>query len=695
MIPTRSLVHRLFGALLLVAMLMTPRPAAAQSASEPIRLNQIGFYPEAPKVAVAVDAPAGDFFVTTPGQTDTVFTGTLGEARTWPFSGETVRLADFSALRTPGRYVLAVPGLGHSPPFEIAPRVHQEVARGALKAYYFMRASTALPEAYAGPWARPAGHPDTSVIVHPSAASDGRPAGTRIAAPRGWYDAGDYNKYVVNAGISMGTLFLLYEQYPSYFEALNLNIPESGNDLPDLLDEALWNLRWMLKMQDPGDGGVYHKLTTPYFEGAVMPHQATQPRYVVQKSTAATLDFAAVMAQAARIYADYETALPGLADSCLTAARAAWDWAVANPRVFYDQNRLNEAYDPDVTTGQYGDGSFADEFRWAAAELYITTKTDAFVQAYPPRYTADLEVPSWPNVEAMGVFSLAHHRRHLTGAVDTTRIKERILRLADQLVAYRASSAFDVMMGGPGGGFFWGSNSAAANQGLVTMQAYRLTGDVRYLEAALANLDYLLGRNGTGYSFLTGYGHRTPMQPHHRPSEADGVPDPVPGLLVGGPHDGGQDIGPEPWQCDDYRRLPANSWIDDWCSYATNEITINWNAPMVYLAGALEATLSETGLPVGAVRPGTRPPRSFGLESYPNPTSTQATIRFALPDPRAVSLHLFDLLGREVAQVLDGQALPPGLHEHRLDTSRLPSGLYLLHLHTPDATRTHPLLVLR
>jgi len=102
MIPTRSLVHRLFGALLLVAMLMTPRPAAAQSASEPIRLNQIGFYPEAPKVAVAVDAPAGDFFVTTPGQTDTVFTGTLGEARTWPFSGETVRLADFSALRTPG-----------------------------------------------------------------------------------------------------------------------------------------------------------------------------------------------------------------------------------------------------------------------------------------------------------------------------------------------------------------------------------------------------------------------------------------------------------------------------------------------------------------------------------------------------------------------------------------------------------------
>src|SRR5690606_16621024 len=156
------------------------------------------------------------------------------------------------------------------------------------------------------------GHPDSQVLVHASAASDKRPEGTVISSARGWYDAGDYNKYIVNSGITMGTLLSGYEDFPEYWNSISLNIPESKNQVPDLLDEVLWNLRWMLTMQDPHDGGVYHKLTNSKFDSMVMPHEATNIRYVVQKSTGATLDFAAVMAQSARVYKKFEAQFPGL-----------------------------------------------------------------------------------------------------------------------------------------------------------------------------------------------------------------------------------------------------------------------------------------------------------------------------------------------------------------------------------------------
>ena len=268
-------------------------PAAAQESASRIRLNQVGFYPRAPKEAVVVGADAGPFSVVRTAEQkatrDTVHRGTLGATQPWGLSGETVRRADFSALRRPGTYALIVPGVGRSHAFQVDTAVHRSVAEAALKGYYFFqRASTSLPARYAGVWARAAGHPDDSV-----------PAGTVLAAPRGWYDAGDYNKYVVNSGISTYTLLALREHYPAFADDLETDIPERANGVPDVLDEALWNLRWMLAMQDPHDGGVYHKLTHASFQDFVLPEAVTAPRYVVQKSTTAALNFAAVMAQAA------------------------------------------------------------------------------------------------------------------------------------------------------------------------------------------------------------------------------------------------------------------------------------------------------------------------------------------------------------------------------------------------------------
>ena len=248
-----------------------------------------------------------------------------------------------------------VEDLGQSHPFSINDYVHQNLAAATIKGYYFQHASQELLEVYAGVWNRPAGHPDTHVRIHESAATAQRPANTFIDASRGWYDAGDYNKYIVNAGISTYTILAAYEHFPEYYRDFDINIPNVGFNIPDILDEALWSIYWMLDMQDPNDGGVYHKLTTENFSGTEMPHEATATRYVVQKSTAATLDFAAVMAQASRIFEEYSSQMSGLSNRCLTAALQAWRWARHNPDSVYNQSAMNELYDPNINTGAYGD----------------------------------------------------------------------------------------------------------------------------------------------------------------------------------------------------------------------------------------------------------------------------------------------------------------------------------------------------
>ncbi len=661
-----------------------------------IRLNQIGFYPDLPKVAAVMDATGTEFYVTSAGTADTVFTGTLGALNTWIPANETAQLADFTALRTPGRYRIVVPGVGSSYEFEIKTGVFQGVAQAAIKGFYYQRASTSLGPVYAGRWARPAGHPDTNVRVHPSAASPGRPAGTVLASPKGWYDAGDYNKYIVNSGISTATLLALYEHFPAYFDRLDLNIPESENDVPDLLDEALWNIRWMLTMQDPGDGGVYHKLTTPNFEGYVMPAQARQQRYVVQKSTAAALDFAAVMAQASRIFSAFPDQLPGLSDSTLGAARGAWQWARQNPAVYYRQNTLNQAFEPDINTGEYGDGNVSDEFMWAATELYITAKEDSFITAFNPFTVQDINVPAWPSVAALGFYSLLHNADALTPAANMLAIEREVIELADELTRNYRNSPFGVVMGGSNNEFGWGSNSTAANQSMALIQAFRLSEDSLYLDAALSNFDYLLGRNATGYSFVTEYGTKTPMHPHHRPSAADGIRQPVPGLLVGGPNPGQQDKGDCPANA--YPSvLPARSYVDHLCSYASNEIAINWNAPLAYVAGAFEALLSPTGTPVQVAPPEggqTGSVESERLHVYPNPAREAATVTFSLETPAVVTLGLFDMTGREVVRLLDNRAAAAGAHTVTFSAHQMPRGVYAFRLSVANGSPLTALVVL-
>ena len=562
----------------------------AQKGSDRIQLNQVGFYPAAPKLVVVTGkTDATQFAVTSPDGRTTFFTGKLSDEKQSAYSSTLTKLADFSAFQNPGKYVVSVNGVGASYPFQIGDAVFSDIAKTVLKGFYFIRSDMPLEAKYAGKWARAAGHPDTAVLVHPSAASESRPAGTVISSPKGWYDAGDYNKYIVNSGITMGTLLSAYEDFPQYFSKLQVAIPESSNALPDILDEALYNLRWMLTMQDPADGGVYHKLTNAAFDGMVMPGVTKLPRYVVQKGTAATLDFAAVAAQAARIFRKYQKQVPGLADSCLKASVAAWQWAQKNPAVIYSQREINPKYDPDITTGEYGDRSFNDEWLWAAAELFATTKAPNYFEVVKERMHDAAQLPTWGNVAMLGYYTLIRLEKTLPPAASETvaAMKSTVLKMADGFLAIGGNKAFATVMGQSARDYNWGGNSVAANQGILLLRAWLLTNDKKYLNGALSNLDYILGRNATGYSFVTGVGSKPTMHPHHRPSEVDGVVDPVPGLLAGGPNPGRQDGCRYPFT------EPETAYLDDVCSYASNEIAINWQAPAVYLANAVEALKGE------------------------------------------------------------------------------------------------------
>jgi endoglucanase len=592
MMNRSAVLYRSLLLSLIYFLVSSPATVYSQNVTASIKLNQLGFYPNAPKTAVVTGSVAATlFYITSTNLRDTLFTGTLSEEKQSAYSSTKTRIANFTSLTKKGSFVVLVPGVGHSYVFEISDDANRVAAVTTLKGYYYQRASMPLDEKYAGKWHRSTGHPDDVVYIHSSAATKERPEGTIISTPGGWYDAGDYNKYIVNSGISMGTLLSAYEDFPAYFKQVNTNIPESADAVPDILNEAIYNLRWMLTMQDPNDGGVYNKCTNAAFDGMVMPGVTKAPRYVVQKGTGATLDFAAVTAQASRILGKYKKELPGLSDSCIRAARKAWAWALLNPALEYNQNMMNQTFKPAILTGGYGDRNFNDEWFWAASELYLTTKENGFYEVVKQHMKDNVNLPSWASVGMLGYYSFLRFNKELPLSIKDTvvKMKDRVLFIADEYIGKVKANAFATVMGQSARDFNWGGNSTAANQGLLLIKAYLLTGDKKYVDYAVTNLDYLLGHNATGYCFVTGLGSKSPMFPHHRQSTADGVIEPVPGLLVGGPNAARQD------GCKYEFTETETAYSDNDCAYASNEIAINWNAPMVYLTNAIEALKVKVG----------------------------------------------------------------------------------------------------
>jgi len=543
---------------------------------------------------IVMDEPVSVYILNE--KNDTVWTGVPAVTMPNPISGKICQIVDFSALEEPGTYTLYVEKDNRSvanAQFRICEHPYKELTRQALRAYYHQRASMATEEPYAEGYARPAGHPDDHVIVHPSAATAERPAGTEISSPGGWYDAGDYNKYIVNSGYTMGVWLMAYEMNPEYYAGVSLNIPESDKRVPDMLTEAMYNIRWMLTMQDI-DGGVYHKLTEPDFEGFIRPDECKKPRYVVLKTTAAALDFAATMALAARVYAPFEAVFPGFVAEAAEAAKRAYAWAEANPAIYYDQPKMNEEFatqsckaknepqSPAITTGAYDDFDVRDEFYWAATELYLLTGEEKYMQSAIAYHPTDYQPAVWGNVaELAGLEWMIRSK-------DAKALEEHLQPYLDEA---NTISVFRAPYGNRESDFFWGCNSEGCCwRGVECLYAYRLTGEEKYRINAERCLNNVLGQNATGFCYVTGFGAHPTSHPHHRLSYSH-PKGTLPGFLAGGPNPARQDAETDGVKYPE--NVPADeSYLDYQPSYASNEVTINWNVTLFALTAGLDAIAS-------------------------------------------------------------------------------------------------------
>ena len=581
--------------------------------SESIKINQVAFYPSQEKTLTL--EPTNDsqkIEIYRYGTGEKVWEGEALRTATSPWSGKERKVFDFSEITEPGTYT--VKAGDESMNFTIDEHAYAELADEALLGFYHQRSGMDLDSTIAGQWARKGGHPDTEVLIHASAASESRPEGTIISSPKGWYDAGDYNKYVVNSGYSMGLMAEAFLMFPDvhdwdsledYFEYCR-NTQDIYNPL---FEELLYNEEWMWTMQDPEDGGVYHKLTTPNFEGFVTPTECHQQRYVVQKSVTAALDFAGALCSMAELngmawFGDDINAR--IYKHRYDKAEAAYAWAKAHPDAFYNQWEVNATYDPDITTGAYGDISADDEFFWAASSLYLATKKAEYLEDVMKYFPERFDLMSWGYVAPLGVFNWLQYEKRMTaekvhttgesyydGAEDIYKYKEytiteqeqeiidrckaMLLEYCDAAILDGEGSCFNSAYGNKPEDFRWGCASSFCDQAICFLYAYDITGDGKYLVNAHRNVNYILGQNATGYCYVTGFGKKSPMFPHSRLCHSDGIEEPIPGLLVGGPNPGHQDSAEVTYAS----TYPDESYEDVMPSYASNEIAINWNASLV------------------------------------------------------------------------------------------------------------------
>ena len=592
-----SLIHRLVLGTAAMSLL---------TAAAPVRLNQVGFLPDGPKRAIVADpskAPLEWRLLDRAGRTRASGrTHVFGDD---PWSGETVHRIDVGGVRLTGAGYRLIVGGRESRPFSISPRTYERLPFDALAYFYHNRAGTPIEaRLVGGPWARPAGHlPERATCVsgRDPKGNDWPGCPYTLDVTGGWYDAGDHGKYLVNGGISVWTLLNLHERHGArLFGDGSAAIPERGNRNSDLLDEVRWELEFFLKMQVPdgtrlrvpvgvkrsapglafteidASGMAHHKVADVRWTGLPLaPHEDKEKRQLFPPSTGATLNLAATAAQCARIWRKID---PAFSARCLAAAEKAWEAARRNPEVWPIADFTG--------SGGYGDQDFGDEFFWAAAELLATTGKAAYRDAL--RGSRHLEAPAtapgWNSVAALGTITLA------TSGERAVRSRARL-----QIVAAAEGFLSDIDKVGyalpyaPADGWPWGSTSVILNRAMILALAHDFTGERRFRDGAIDAMDFLLGRNPLDTSFVSGYGARPMLNPHHRfwARQADPrYPPPPPGALSGGPNSN---------PSDDHTRsmrgkcVHQTCWVDDYRAFSLNEVAINWNAPLVWVSAWLAA----------------------------------------------------------------------------------------------------------
>ncbi len=474
-----------------------------------------------------------------------------------PASGDRVASVDLG-ITEPGDYTLKCGPETRNITVRKAP--WGKVTNALIKGFYYQRCGCELPVKYAGVYTHPACH------VQPAVDWQDRHIKRRITG--GWHDAGDYGKYVGPGAVAAAHLLYAWKLFPQGCSDA-LHIPETGNGVPDILNETRFELEWLLKMQR-SDGAFHHKLAKACFAPFIMPEDDLETEYLLPVSHCATGAACACLALASRVYRVFDEPF---ADRMLASALHAWGWLIQHPDFVPYQNPEG------VRTGQYGDQSDTDERFWAACELYAATGEPEYLSAAEALFSEDLALTQfgWANVAGMGALCCL---TDIKGSVLYDRVKQAFLSQSEQALRLSSRSGYGTALSEDR--YIWGSILPIMSNALAMIVSERLTGREEMLEAALNQWDYALGMNALDLCFVTGFGEKTVMHPHHRPSGADGIDAPVPGLISGGPNQRFPYSATREKLGED--TPPAKYFLDETPSADTNEIAIYWNSIAVLTA---------------------------------------------------------------------------------------------------------------
>lgn len=665
------------------------------SAFEKIAATQLGYLPNAKKQFTS-PTQFTSFAIKRVSDNATVYTGG-GPIRTvndhqGVLNGATVWIGDFSSFTTPGRYKIVI-GNRESYPFDIRSDIFDQALRATFRFFYYQRAFTAIEQQFAeGPWYRP-----TDAHLAPA------------GVVKGWHDAGDLTVY--NATMTQ-SIFWMLEAW-SDFRPMddNYNIPESGNGIPDLLDEARWGLEWLLSMQDPNGGfwgnATAQNGTNSYPYGVTFPQSVTSYMKTVPPCVQTTSKAIAVLGYAAGVFRQFDQAF---ANRCLAAARTGWTWMMANPNATNDGcggcSGINfNSY------AQGGDGHLLKTNRmWAAAGLLYATGETHYEAAFQQFYEPIGWISSFSKSEG---FAASLYLRVPTGASQARKeeIRQRIFQMADGVRNDGNVHPFQFATH-----YYWGSTSNGMHRsGQFSWRAYFLdTTRTADRDQALFNLEWIFGRNYLNQCYLSGVNGVSKQRLrgfHHWMKALNANPWHFPGALAGGPNQSpdGNDVSypnNQPFPIWGYWGDPANprngsepveGRFTDNDSWSTNEVAINWNAALLYnlyaarhvARGSTATTNEEETLP-----------KDFWLDqNYPNPFNPTTTIRFSVPSLTHVRLTIYNVLGQEVRMLFNGQ-VARGYTEVTWDGrdnagNAISTGIYFYQMIAGDFVETRKMMLTR
>ncbi len=524
------------------------------------KVNQIGYLPGSAKVFsyTVAQASAPQPFTIENSDGAAVLRSTLSKALfdEREAAGEFVRQGDFSALREPGTYRVRV-GDALSERFVIGQQAYDSLLRAAARCFWIIRANIAVDDPVTG-----IAHP----VSHPGDAALPDPWGRVRDVSGGWYNAGDFGKWVHMEAISSSAMMWLYELRPDAVRNFDLQLGERERELPDLFALAKWGLSFMLRMQN-ADGSVLHKVDSQpnFWLGPIEKDPYT--RRIRQGGSIDAGVFVGAMLQAARTFRNFD---PAFASRCENAALSAWKWLEANPRVMQK--------DP-----YYVDEECWQEELWALAEMARSTG-DAVLQ---DRVMAEMDrrplVPlMWDQPQIMGYFSLCVGEK--VRADVKQRAQKKVLDLAQSMTRVSAANGYGVSLTPTE--YVWGSVENVLYKCGAVFFAAEIANDNSFREAARRQLDYVLGANSLRHSFVAGFGAKSSIGAHHWTNWS--LHKIMPGWVSGGPNQFTKGADPQLLKVIQRGTPPAKCFVDlppPDTSWASNEGTTSENAGLVFAVG--------------------------------------------------------------------------------------------------------------